>query len=191
MHSEAERGSKVDRPLPEYADAEEDDRVRQSECVNMNVVALQEMLRQLGCADDSGGRGAHNASGAFTSLSASCLPPEIVDALLHYLVRLQEELRQLGARAQLLDEQRERDTQKAELLHERTERLKNAVAGMSAKSSAEMKEFREYLQQNASANKQSQRELVDLTRKREKLELEVKRTRMEMDRLRKIAKHVR
>ncbi|CAC9539970.1 NuSAP4 / Nucleus and spindle associated protein 4 [Leishmania donovani] len=182
MHSEVERLSLVDQQFPEGADVEEDHRVRHSECVSMNVVSLHDMLRQLGCAGESSG---------FTSFSASCLPPEMVDALLHYLVRLQEDVRQLDARAQLLDEQRARDTRKAELLNERTERLKDAVANMSAKSSAEMKEFRDYLQQNASANKQRQRELVDLTRKREKLELEVKRTRMEMDRLRKIAKRVR
>ncbi|CBZ30406.1 conserved hypothetical protein [Leishmania mexicana MHOM/GT/2001/U1103] len=191
MYSEVEPVSLVDQQFPDGTNDEEDDRVRHSECVNMNVVALHDMLRHLGCAGDCGGQGAQSASGGFTSSSASCLPPEMVDALLHYLVRLQEDVRQLDARAQLLDEQRARDTKKAELLNERTERLKDAVASMSAKSSAEMKEFRDYLQQHASASKQRQRELVDLTRKREKLELEVKRTRMEMDRLRKIAKRVR
>ncbi|KAG5467938.1 hypothetical protein GH5_02013 [Leishmania sp. Ghana 2012 LV757] len=191
MYSEVEQVSLVDQQFPECADVEEDERVRQSECINMNLVALNEMLRQLDCAGDKDGHGADCSRDAFTSMSASCLPPEIVDSLLHYLLKEQEGVQQLAARAELLEKQRMRDTEKAELLRERTEKLKNAVACMSARSSADMKEFRDYMQQNASANKQRQRELVDLTRKREKLELEVKRARMEVDRLRKIAKRVR
>ncbi|AIN97763.1 hypothetical protein LPMP_202670 [Leishmania panamensis] len=191
MSSEVEQLSLVDQQAPECANVEEDDRVRHSECVNTKEVALHELLRQLGCAGDSNGRVADNPSGTFTSPSASCLPPEILDALLHYLVGQQEDIQQLTARAQLLDEQHARDAEKMELLNERTERLKKTVATMSAKSSADVKEFREYLEQNACANKQRQRELVDLSRKREKLELEVKRARMEVDRLRKISKRVR
>ncbi|KPI85923.1 hypothetical protein ABL78_5007 [Leptomonas seymouri] len=185
MFSCEEQVSMVDQQLPENAEVEEE-RVRQSEYVNMNVVDLQEMLQRLGCDVVSG---LVTADG--TPLSASCLPPEIVDALLQYLTKQEEEIQQLNARAHLLDVQRTRDTDRAEALMEKTERLKNTVAAMSAKSSADMRDFHTHLQQNANAAKQRQRELVDLTRKREKLELEVKRTQMEADRLRKIAKRVK
>ncbi|KAG5468342.1 hypothetical protein LSCM1_02322 [Leishmania martiniquensis] len=191
MYQEVEQVSLVDQQHPECADVEEDERVRQSECVNMNILALNEMLQQLGSGGARSGHSAQFGGDALTSMSASCLPPEIVDALLHYLTKEEEGIQQLAAGAQLLEQQRVRDTEKVELLRERTEKLKNAVACMSAKSSADMKEFRDYVQQNASANRQRQRELVDLTRKREKLELEVKRARMEVDRLRKISKRVR
>ncbi|KAG5494028.1 hypothetical protein JKF63_01861 [Porcisia hertigi] len=183
--------SLVDQRFPECADVDEGHRVRQSECVNMNVVALHEMLQGLGCASDSDVRGPPQLKRDFTCASASCLPPEIVDALLHYLRREKEDVEQLDARVKLLDEQRARDTDKINLLRDRTEKLKNTVSSMSAKSSADMREFRDQMQQNASLNKQRHRELVDLTRKRERLEFEVKRTQMEVDRLRKIAKRVR
>lgn len=182
MQAEVEQVSLLDQQFPECADLEED-RVRQSECVNMNVVALHESLRRLGYGDLAGG--------GVATMSAARLPPEMVDALWRYLARQEEDIVQLNARAQLLDEQRARDTERAEVLHERTEKVKNAVASMSAKSSADMKEFREHMQQNANAAKQRQRELVDLTRKREKLEHELKRAHMQADRLRKIAKRVR
>ncbi|KAK7196290.1 hypothetical protein NESM_000565100 [Novymonas esmeraldas] len=189
MYSEVEQVSLVDQRSPECADMEEDDRVRQSECVNMNVVALHEVLRQMDAVDDRDRRVGHR--GHTGAASAACLPPEIVDALLLYLVKGQEETEQLAARAQLMDAQRLRDTEKAELLLERIEKVKNAVSSLSARCSADMKAFREHMQQNANVSKQRQRELVDLTRKRERLELEVRRTQMEAERLRKIAKHVR
>ncbi|KPA82378.1 hypothetical protein ABB37_03458 [Leptomonas pyrrhocoris] len=185
MFSQEEQVSAVDQQRPEDADIEED-RVRQSEYVNMNVVELHKILRRF---DADGVHGPVTADG--TPLPAACLPPETVDALLSYLTLQEEDIQQLYARARLLDEQRTRDTDRAEVLTEKTEKLKNAVAAMSAKSSADMREFHNHLQQSASEAKQRQRELVDLTRKREKLELEVKRTQMEADRLRKIAKRVK
>lgn len=175
----------VDHETPEYADIEEE-RVRQSECVNMNVVALHEMLHHIGC---DAAHGLVSADGA--PLSAACLPPEMVDALLHYLMQHEEEVQQIVARGRLLDEQRTRDSDRAEALYDKTEKLRNAVAAMSAKSSADMRDYRTHVQQSASAAKQRQRDLIDLTRKREKVELEVKRTQMETDRLRKIAKRVK
>jgi small-conductance mechanosensitive channel len=185
MFLQDEQLSVVDQQLPEDADIEEE-RVRQSEYINMNVVVLHEMLRKLDC---DGASGPIAADG--TQLTAASLPPEIVDALLHYLTQQEEEVQQLHARARLCEEQRIRDTDRAGALGEKIEKLKNTVAAMSAKSSADMREFHLHLQQNANAAKQRQRELVDLTRKREKLELEVKRTQMEAERLRKIAKRVK
>lgn len=175
----------VDQEVPEYADIE-DERVRQSECVNMNVIVLHEMLKRLDC---EGPYGPVAADG--TPLTAACLPPEVVDALVHYLAKQEDDVQHFHARARLVEEQRTRDADRAEALADKTEKLRNVVAGMSAKSSADMREFRTHMQQNANAAKQRQRELVDLTRKREKLELEVKRTQMEADRLRKIAKRVK
>ncbi|KAL7696094.1 hypothetical protein NQL31_005922 [Lotmaria passim] len=185
MLSQEEQASMVDQQRPEVAEIEED-RVRQSEYVNMNVVALHEMLKKLDC---EGVNGPVSSDG--TLLTMACLPPEIVDALLHYLTQQEEEVRQLDARARLLEEQRIRDAERTEVVEEKTEKLKNTIAALSAKSSADMRDFRAHLQQNANAAKQRQLELLDLTRKREKLELEVRRTQMEVDRLRKISKRVK
>lgn len=185
MLREEEQVSMVDQQTPENVEIE-DERVRQSEYVNMNVVALHEMLRQLGC---DGVDGPVAADGS--PLTAACLPPEIVDALLHYLVQQEAEVQRLSTQARLAEEQRTRDADRTEMLNEKMEKLKNAVAAMSAKSSADMRDFRAHVQQNANAAKQRQRELIDLTRKREKLELEVKRVQMETERMRKIAKRVK
>ncbi|EPY29529.1 hypothetical protein STCU_04492 [Strigomonas culicis] len=87
-----------------------------------------------------------------------------------------------------LQEQQVSNAEKIEKLQERIEKTCCQAKFISSKNSAALHEFRNKMQDNAAASKERNRAICDLTRKRERIENEMKRNELEMQRLRKIRK---
>lgn len=165
----------------EVADIEEP-RARQSELVNLQAVQLYHKL-----VDFLGPQLASPGSLA----TVTSLPPAIVEALEEYLEQFKAEMEEMQVSAAKLKEEKERSLAKAKAYSEKAERVRCETTYFSEKYSASLKSFREQLKQSGEMAKERNRELAAINRKREKAEMDIKRTDMELQRLRKVFKHAR
>lgn len=174
---------RLERDAPECAEIE-DIRVRHSEYVNMNAVNLQNKLREIP------GLNAFSLPDG-TPLSATSLPPEVIEALLRYIEAEEAETAEFQKSEAAYTAQREHDEARIAVLGEKIERVKSEVVYLSERSSADFQEFRNAMRQSEAAAKERTRFLADITRKREKAEMDARRLDIEMERLRSIGKRAR
>lgn len=178
--------ARIEPDFPEFEDMEED-RVRQSEYVNMNVVHLHARLQELNL-DSIHAVGLEDGA---PRASPADLPTEVASALLDFLDQYAVEMQEAAQQIEGYESDHKKCERRCAQMEELVERLKGKVAYLSEKSSAEFERTRAEAKQEANVCKEIRRALVDTTRKREKLDMDIRRTEMEIDRLRKMTNKIK
>lgn len=168
----------VERDCVECAELE-DTRVRQSEAVNMQAVLLHERLEAL--------LGSYHTGAAGSSVIGT-LPTEVLEALSQLLEGYEEEMAEMRSAAHLYESEQARSVAKVASLAGKAEKMRSESSYLSERNSANLKGFREQLKVSSDLAKERNRDLAGLNRKREKAEMDIKRSDMEIERLRKISK---
>ncbi|CCW66496.1 unnamed protein product [Phytomonas sp. Hart1] len=158
----------------------EETRVRRSECLNPNVIDLQQRLDVLN----------PDPLNDITS-AISNLPPELVVAIQKYVDDFECETAEMKGQIEKLKSKRTQDEARTCTITVKIDRLKGDIAFLSEKSSADALAFQNKMKLSCESVKERNRELAEIRRKREKAEMEIRRTEMEIERLRKISKRVR
>ncbi|CCW60695.1 unnamed protein product [Phytomonas sp. EM1] len=170
--------SSIKHDLWECAELEET-RVRRSECLNPNVIHLQQRLA-----------GLDPNSLNDVAATISNLPSELVDALQKYIDDFEYEAAEMKERIEKLNSQSAQDEGRMRSIAVKIERLKDDIAFLSDQTSADLLAFQEKMKLSSVTAKERNREIAEIRRKRERAEMETRRTKMEIERLRKISKRV-
>lgn len=185
----------------------EDERVRHSESVNINAIRLIERLKEEGLnAPDEVTltRGKNSALRQGSNFATDRgrndderlnfvldLPAEVIDALSRHAQDAIAEEAETNDRVRMLQAQYERDTEQAEQIAEKIDRVRSDIMYMSEKSSADLQVFRSHLQQSGQWVKEHTRVMADLSRHQDKTEFELRRVQMEVARLQKMTRRIR
>lgn len=185
----SEQSRSVDRDeVVDCADLEEF-RVRQSECVvDTAAMEVEAKLAALGLLPTTPADGGL-VSPSYSSSCLSAMPPTVVSALLTFLNEHEREMRARQSACAQLERQREQDEGRLEEVKDSVNKVNDDIAFLSRKSGSEFEAFREHLKRHSESTRFVAREIADATRKREKAEMDARRTQMEIDRLLRISKN--
>ncbi|KAH9577344.1 hypothetical protein LSM04_003245 [Trypanosoma melophagium] len=155
-------------------------RARQSECLDVGVLRLAAALRMAGVGGEGEGEGV-----------LAALPAPVAARLAEAAAQLPEWTRQRRAEAAERRAAVEAAERRLNGMRDATERAATEAAGLSERITAIHSEHRREEKTEAERRRERQRELQDIQRQIEKKELQLRREKMEHDRLSKMLKKVR